>query len=154
MDGRTFTAQNEGCKLVAYLDSLGKPTLGRGRHEGISLGMTCTQEQADDWFNNEDYPAAAGQAMVDVGMTAWYRLDDIRKAALTDMAFEMGETGLSKFVKMIQAVQLADWATASAEAKASLYDQQVPDRAHKVEYMLLNGQWPEGVSNDGSSANA
>lgn len=40
----------ESCKLVAYLDSNGIPTIGWGHTAGVKLGDTCTQAQADEWF--------------------------------------------------------------------------------------------------------
>ncbi len=52
--GTALIEGDEGCKLVAYVDpkTKGPPiTIARG-HTGpeVHLGMTCTQEQADAWF--------------------------------------------------------------------------------------------------------
>ncbi len=43
----------ENCKLEAYSDILGLPTIGWGHTDGVKLGMTCTQEQADKWLQDE-----------------------------------------------------------------------------------------------------
>jgi lysozyme len=40
----------ESCRLEAYLDSRGIPTLGFGHTFGVRLGLQCTQEQADAWL--------------------------------------------------------------------------------------------------------
>lgn len=43
----------EGCRLEAYPDpaSGGAPwTIGYGHTRGVSKGMTCTQEQAENWL--------------------------------------------------------------------------------------------------------
>jgi lysozyme len=48
--GLVLTEQFEGCRLVAYLDSNGIPTIGYGHTAGVYLGMTCTLEQAGLWL--------------------------------------------------------------------------------------------------------
>lgn len=40
----------EKCRLVAYLDGGGVPTIGWGHTRGVTLGETCTQAQADSWL--------------------------------------------------------------------------------------------------------
>lgn len=48
--GIELTERFEGCKLVAYLDSNGIPTIGYGHTLGVALGDTCTQAQAEQWL--------------------------------------------------------------------------------------------------------
>lgn len=48
-----FIKQWEGCRLRAYLDSAGVPTIGYGHTAGVRMGDTCTQEQADAWLEEE-----------------------------------------------------------------------------------------------------
>jgi len=43
----------ESCKLKAYPDIFGIPTIGWGHTKDVKLGMTCTQEQADKWLQDE-----------------------------------------------------------------------------------------------------
>jgi len=41
----------EKCRLEAYMPTPDDvPTIGWGHIRGVSLGDTCTQEQADAWF--------------------------------------------------------------------------------------------------------
>jgi GH24 family phage-related lysozyme (muramidase) len=40
----------EQCRLSAYRDSVGVPTIGWGHTAGVSMGMTCDQPQADRWL--------------------------------------------------------------------------------------------------------
>lgn len=42
--------QFEGCRLTAYRDSAGIPTIGYGHTHGVVMGMTCTQEEAEAWL--------------------------------------------------------------------------------------------------------
>ena len=37
----------EGCRLTAYRDAVGVPTIGYGRTSGVRMGMIITQEEAD-----------------------------------------------------------------------------------------------------------
>lgn len=43
----------ESCKLTAYRDSAGIPTIGYGRTTDVRMGQTCTQEQADTWLRQD-----------------------------------------------------------------------------------------------------
>ena len=63
-------------KLVAFLDTGGVATIGRGHTAGVHLGQTCTHEQAVAWFEAdqapllsmvEGQPLFAGAAYVDFG---------------------------------------------------------------------------------------
>jgi lysozyme len=40
----------EGCKLAAYKDSVGVPTIGVGHIKGVKMGMKITQAQADKYL--------------------------------------------------------------------------------------------------------
>jgi len=50
LSGITLLKQVESCKLKAYPDEKGIPTIGYGHTEGVRLSDTCTQEQADRWL--------------------------------------------------------------------------------------------------------
>ena len=43
----------ESCKLESYPDIKNIPTIGWGHTQNVKLGMTCTQEQADQWFKED-----------------------------------------------------------------------------------------------------
>ena len=142
MNGPQFTSFNEGCRLTAYPDSLGFWTIGIGRHVGITEGQTCTQQQADDWFNEQDYPSAQHAASILIGADVWNGLNECRQAALTDMCFQLGPSGLGKFTGMLAAIKTGDWQGAHDECLDSLYAKQVPNRANAVADLFLTGEWP------------
>ncbi len=48
--GRELLLEREGCRLEAYRDSEGVPTIGVGHTSGVSMGDTCTKEQALEWM--------------------------------------------------------------------------------------------------------
>lgn len=43
-------AEAEGCRLTAYRCPAGVPTIGWGETDGVQMGDTCTQDQADRWL--------------------------------------------------------------------------------------------------------
>lgn len=43
----------ESCRLAAYLDGGGVPTIGWGHTLGVKMGDRCTQEEADAWLIEE-----------------------------------------------------------------------------------------------------
>ena len=47
--------------MSAYLDSRGILTIGFGRTKDVYESMTCTQEQADQWFIDDDLSEHARQ---------------------------------------------------------------------------------------------
>jgi len=46
----------ESCRLTAYPDAGGIPTIGWGHTAGVKLGDTCTREQADAWLAEDAAP--------------------------------------------------------------------------------------------------
>lgn len=48
--GLHLTEQFESCKLTAYQDSRGVWTIGYGHTRDVRAGMTCTQQQAEQWL--------------------------------------------------------------------------------------------------------
>ncbi len=43
----------EGCRLLAYDDSVAIHTIGYGHTLGVCRGDTCTQEQAEQWLKED-----------------------------------------------------------------------------------------------------
>jgi lysozyme len=52
-EGKNLIKYFEGCKLEAYLDAVSTPTIAYGRTKGVTIGDTCTQEQAEAWLDEE-----------------------------------------------------------------------------------------------------
>lgn len=46
----------EGCKLKAYRDIVGIPTIGTGHTKGVKMGMTITQAQAEQFLKDDITP--------------------------------------------------------------------------------------------------
>ena len=43
----------EGCKLSAYRDAVGVPTIGYGTTQGVTMGMTITKEKAEEFLKRD-----------------------------------------------------------------------------------------------------
>lgn len=46
----------EGCKLYAYRDSVGIPTIGYGHTKGVRMGMSITKSQAETFLKDDIKP--------------------------------------------------------------------------------------------------
>lgn len=51
--GLEIIKRNEGCELNAYFDVVGIPTIGYGHTANVSMGMTVTQEEADEMLKDD-----------------------------------------------------------------------------------------------------
>ena len=74
----------EGCKLAAYKDSVGIPTIGVGHTKGVKMGMKITQAQADK-FLVEDL-AAVEKCLNNLGVISKQNQFD----ALASWIFNLG----------------------------------------------------------------
>lgn len=75
----------EQCRLTAYLDGGGVPTIGWGHTRGVNAGDTCTQAQADQWLVEDLVPA---QGAVNHYVTA--PINQNQFDALVCLAFNIG----------------------------------------------------------------
>ena len=51
--GIALIKEFEGCKLYAYRDSVGVPTIGYGHTKGVKIGQAITQQQADAFLRDD-----------------------------------------------------------------------------------------------------
>lgn len=70
----------------------------------------------------------------------WFtELDSVRQDAIINMCFNMGYGGLMKFTRMIKALELKDYITASKEASNSRWYKQVGNRSKEIVQQILTG---------------
>lgn len=134
--GQEFTKRNEGLRLEPYRCPSGRLTVGYGHN---LEAHAITREQAEEWFA-EDY-ARAETAAGDALGPSWFAIGEVRRAALTDMAFQMGGTRFRSFRSMLSYLRMADYEAAALECLDSLYARQTPERARKVSEMIRTGVW-------------
>lgn len=132
--------KHEGMSLKPYHDSTGHLSIGIGRSLD-TRGITEAEARhllANDivYFSRELHRALP-----------WYnQLDDTRKLALLDMAFNLGIVGLLQFKKMLKAMQQKRWTLAATEALDSKWRLQVGQRAATIANMIQTGQMPSWIA--------
>ena len=77
--------ENEGCRLIAYRDSVNVLTIGYGHTKNVRAGQTCTQDQADEWLIDDLH-----DALMFVGHAVTVPLTDKQLSALVDFVFNVG----------------------------------------------------------------
>jgi lysozyme len=117
---------DEGYRNKVYLDSKGIPTIGVGRN---LRDVGLSPDEIDLLLQNDIKRAqGACRAIFDNYDT----LPQDKQDALANMAFNLGQTRLSGFKKMIAAVEKRDWKEAAAEAEDSDWYEQVGQRAVRI----------------------
>jgi lysozyme len=140
-DVRSLIKYHEGLTLVAKPDAKGKWAYGYGHDIPAPSGSppSCTEAEAEVMLD-ADLALATHRAAADV--TTWISLDDVRRAVLIDMAYEIGGAGLAGFHNMLAALQDGHWQEATEQLIYSLLYKEVPTREAMNAQMLLTGQWP------------
>ena len=95
----------EGCKLKAYLDGGGVPTIGYGHTKDVQLGDMITQEQADAWLDEE-----VPEYMFGVLAVVNTNLNPNQLAALTSFTYNVGINAFksSTMLKLINSGKLLE----------------------------------------------
>lgn len=83
--GLHLTEQFEGCRLVSYQDQINVWTIGYGHTDRVYAGMTCTQEQAEQWLLLDIQNAATA-----VNQSVTCPLNQNQFDALVDLIFNVG----------------------------------------------------------------
>jgi lysozyme len=73
----------------------------------------------------------------------WGRLDEVRRAVLVVMAYNLGVAGLLKFHRTLAAVEAGDYEAAARGMLGSRWAQQTPARARRTAEAMRTGRWPE-----------
>ena len=95
----------EGCRLEAYEDAVGVPTIAYGRIKDVEMGDSCTQAQAEAWLDEElhEYEGYINDA-VTVALTQ-NQFD-----SLVSWVYNLGPSNLksSTMLKVLNKEQYAD----------------------------------------------
>lgn len=126
--------KDEGFRARPYKDTMGKTTVGYGRN--LDDNPLTIPEAKALLLNDVTRTVAAMDARM-----PWYRtLNDVRKAVLINMAFNLGVLGLLTFRKMIAAIQRGDFVEAAREMRSSKWYQQVGHRAERLAKEMETGE--------------
>lgn len=127
--------RDEELRLKPYTDSVGKLTIGIGRNltdKGISF------QEAQGLLAN-DIADATADLEAKLPWTA--TLDDVRKGALLNMAFNLGIGGLLEFHDFLARMQRGDFSGAAGAMLDSLWARQVGARATRLSMQIQTGTW-------------
>jgi lysozyme len=127
--------RDEGFQGRPYKDSVGKTTIGYGRNLDDN---PLTRIEAAFLLDNDINTATDKllEALPWVGA-----LDEVRKAVLINMTFNMGIGGLMGFHHFLAAVQAGDYSLAKDHMLASKWADQVGPRAHRLAIQIETGTW-------------
>lgn len=84
--GLDLIKEFEGCRLEAYLDPAGVPTIGYGHTSGVKMGQVITQNTANEYLRDD---CAAAERNVN-GFDAKYHWNQNQFDALVSFAFNLG----------------------------------------------------------------
>jgi len=118
--------RDEGLRLKPYVCTAGKLTIGYGRN---LEGRGITEQEAEYLLAN-DLLLIKSQLKKEVEF--FESLDEERQAALINMGFNLGITGLLKFKKMLKALEIGNYERAALEASDSRWYRQVGQRAVRI----------------------
>ena len=118
--------RDEGLRLKPYVCTAGKLTIGYGRNLE-DRGIT---EQEAEYLLANDLLLIKSQLKKEVEF--FESLDEERQAALINMGFNLGITGLLKFKRMLKALEIGNYERAATEAMDSRWYLQVGDRAVRI----------------------
>lgn len=117
---------DEGLRLKAYRDSVGKLTIGVGRNlddKGISEAEAAVLLEND---------IAEHVALLDAKLPWWRKLDEARQNALANMCFNLGINGLLGFTNSLALLERGEYEKAAANLAMSKWAKQVGPRATRI----------------------
>jgi lysozyme len=146
MNTEQLIRMHEGERRLAYDDAngqtltpgtwlLGNATIGVGRN---LVGKGLSTDEMDYLLHND-----IAEIQSFLSNYPWYsKLDPVRQAALTDLAFNTGRHGFSGYARMIAVLSTGDYGAVAGELLKSKGAEQLPKRYGCLADMLKTGQWP------------
>ena len=130
--------KDEGCVLYAYDDHLGYATIGYGRLIDRRRDGGISQDEAEYLLKND---IAARLKALEKAIDFWNDLDEVRKAVLLNMSFQLGVDGLLKFKNTLAYIEAGDYENAAAGMLNSKWALQTPSRAKRMAEQMRSGAW-------------
>ena len=127
---------DEGCEFKLYNDHLGYKTFGIGHlvtkddpEFEMEIGEEVSEERVNECFIKD-----IEKVIEDCHILYEYfnELPEDAQLIIANMMFNLGRPRLSKFVKMKEAVNEANWIEAAIQMEDSRWYKQVPNRAERL----------------------
>lgn len=104
--GSDLIKSKETLQLKAYLPTSNDvPTIGWGHTQGVKLGMTCTIDQAEQWFQKDVAGAVRVVNLVGLGLDLTQSMFD----ALVSLVYNTGPSSLTLTSTIGVALRKRDW---------------------------------------------
>jgi len=128
--------REEGFSAYCYMCPAGAHSIGYGRNIDVNGGLGITEAEAEMLLSN-DVARVFAECRA---RWAWFdELDPARQVAFAQLAYQLGQTRLSGFVRILAALAARDYQLASIELLDSRYAKQVPNRALRLAAQLARG---------------
>ena len=125
---------------VIYKCSAGYWTLGIGRNVDPNGGLGLSEDEVN-YLLEKDIERVIKELSL---AYRWFNdLDDVRKDAMIDISFNLGATRLRKFVLALDAMEKADYKSASKEFLDSDWSRTVKGRSVELASMIATGKYPD-----------
>lgn len=140
--------RDEGERLKAYKDTVGKWTIGVGRNLDdvgtAPLDRTVADVKAKGITGDETSQMLAHDldrvdGDLDKRLPWWRDLDPVRQRVLVNMCFNLGIGGLCGFVNTLAMIRTHRYTEASSNMLQSKWARQVGQRATRLSNMMRTG---------------
>lgn len=134
--------KDEGFKEKPYYCSEGFPTIGYGRVVGKKnepLPNIKTTRQDEQVYLNVKI-ASTAELLAKTYPNVWMRLNDVRRAVLISMAYQLGMAGVGGFKRMWAALGALNYTEAAKHMLDSKWYKQTPNRAKRNADMMVSGE--------------
>ena len=142
-------AEAEGFRAEPYRCSEDVWTIGYGHTSEVTADTASITEMQARLLLDQDCRDAVEAAMhlwdELAALLPWPDLPFARRAALTEMVFQLGPAGCRGFKLMWHALSRGAWRQAAAECPDSGWADQTPFRAARVARLLLAGRFDRFV---------
>ena len=133
--------RDEGVRYVEYPDSVGIPTTGVGhnlRASPLPTGWTypLSDAQVNQLLNTDLDETFSG---LDVNLSWWRSLDEVRQRVIANMCFNMGIGKLMGFHNTLLAMSEGNYMAAAAGMKNSIWYHQVGARGVRLVAAMQTG---------------
>jgi len=133
--------RHEGVESHAYECSENKITVGVGRCIDQKGGIGLSDDEIDYLLQN-DIERVIKELSSEY---SWFNsLDDVRKDAIVDISFNLGQTRLRLFKRALAAMDSGDYKEAATEFLDSRWAKQVGGRALELTDMISSGEYADG----------
>jgi lysozyme len=130
--------RHEGVESHAYKCSENKITIGVGRNVDKSGGLGLSDDEVDYLLQN-DIDRVSRE--LDSEYEWFAGLDDVRRDAMIDISFNLGQTRLRAFKNALAGMARGDWRAAADEFMDSRWSKQVGNRAKTLTEMIRTGKY-------------